>query len=125
MVWHLFVVGADPPVDTGGVAGWVVLLLGGGGAASVYTLVKAYRLWASGVETAEAAAIANLERWRLDADQRADAAEDRAESCIQALARERELTAWQDRRIAHLERTLVIGGIEPPPPETPRPRPSP
>ena len=109
MTWLLGLPWLMPQVDTGGVAAWVVVLLGGGGAASVLTLVKAYRLWASGAETKEAAAIANLERWRIDADKR-------AADCLRALNIERQWTAWYDRRVAHLERTLITNGIDPPAP---------
>lgn len=49
----------------------VILILGGGGAASIYTLVRALLAYRNNAEAREDKAIENLERWRIDSDDRA------------------------------------------------------
>lgn len=107
----------------------VVLVLSGGGAAAVFTLAKAYLAIRNDADTREQAAIANLERWRLEADERATTA-------YAELGLEREVSSYWQRRAGQAEHLLARHGIdvpEPPPapeewrgapprdPQTPRP----
>lgn len=89
-----------------------MVILSGGGAAAVFTLVKALIALRSSTDTREATAISNLERWRRDADERADHA-------YHELGFEREVSAYWQRRAAAAEHALVLsGGVVPecPPP---------
>lgn len=92
----------------------VVLVLGGGGAAAIFTLVKAYLAIRGAADTREAAAIANLEKWRKDAD-------DRADHAYRELGLEREVSSYWQRRAGAAEHLLALNGITPP--ETPPPAP--
>lgn len=92
----------------------VVLVLSGGGAAAIFTLVKAYLAIRSSVDTREATAIASLERWRKEAD-------DRATTAYYELAHEREVSAYWQRRAGVAEHLLSRHGVpvpEPPPAPT-------
>lgn len=82
----------------------VVLILGGGGAVAIFTLAKAYIAVRGSADTREASAIGNLEKWRLDADQRADAA-------YQDLMFERQLSTFWQRRAAEVEHTARLNGV--------------
>lgn len=89
----------------------VVLILGGGGAAAIFTLAKAYLAIRNSTDTREATAIANLERWRLDADERARVA-------YYELGFEREVSSYWQRRAGVAEHLLASHGVpvpEPPP----------
>jgi len=92
----------------------VVLVLSGGGAAAIFTLVKAVLAVRTSTDTREAAAIGNLERWRKDADERADRA-------YHELGFEREVSAYWQRRAATVEHLLLVNGVQlpdfPPPPK--------
>jgi hypothetical protein len=93
----------------------VVLILSGGGAMAIYTLVKAFLAIRSSTDTREATAIGNLERWRLDADKRADA-------FYQDLIYERQLSAFWQRRAATVEHVARVNGVDVPPlPPAPKP----
>jgi len=89
-----------------------VLVLSGGGAAAIFTLVKAWLALRASADTREATAIANLERWRIEADTRADRA-------YAALELERELHAYWQRRAAAMEYALFLQGV--PVPDFPNP----
>lgn len=80
-----------------------VIILSGGGAAAIFTLVKAFLAVRSSADTREATAISNLERWRVEADTRADRA-------YAELAHEREVSAYWQRRSAITEHALVLQG---------------
>lgn len=91
-----------------------VLVLAGGGAAGVYTLVKAVILLRDSTDTREASAIKNLEKWRVDADRR-------AEYFQKAWEFQRKLTDHWWRRAGQLEYTVRANGIEVPPvPDEPK-----
>lgn len=91
----------------------VVAILGGGGAVAIFTLAKAYLAIRGAADTREASAIANLERWRKDADTRAARA-------YYELGIEREVSSYWQRRAGVAEHLLARHGIEPPdPPPTP------
>lgn len=94
----------------------VVLVLSGGGAAAIFTMVKAFLAVRGSTDTREASAIANLERWRLQADERAD-------GFYQDLCFERGVSAYWMRRAAELEHAFRASGGEVPPAEPPPPRP--
>lgn len=83
----------------------VVVILSGGGAAAIYTLVKAWLAIRGLADTREATAISNLERWRVEADRRADHA-------YAELEHERELVAYWLRRSAQAEHVLALNGLE-------------
>lgn len=88
-----------------------VLVLGGGGAAAIFTLVKAVLAVRASTDTREATAVANLERWRRDADERADTA-------YYELSKEREVSAYWQRRAGVAEHLLARNGVpmpQPPP----------
>lgn len=87
-------------------------LLGGGGAAAIYTLVRAFLALRSSTDTREATAIANLERWRHEADAR-------AEQFYSDLVFEREISIYWQRRAAEVEVTARLGGVTVPPPAPP------
>lgn len=89
----------------------VVLILGGGGAAAIYTLVKAVLAIRNSTDTREATAIANLERWRIEADER-------ARTAYYELGFEREVSSYWQRRAGVAEHHLAVHGVpmpEPPP----------
>lgn len=86
-----------------------VLILAGGGAAGVYTLVKAVILFRNSTDTREASAIKNLERWRVDADRR-------AEYFQRGWEFQRRLTEYWWRRAGQLEYIATVNGVEVPPP---------
>lgn len=93
----------------------VVLILSGGGAMAIFTLVKAFLAIRASTDTREATAISNLERWRLDADKRAS-------GFYQDLVYERELSAFWQRRAATIEHVARINGVDVPPlPPVPKP----
>lgn len=85
----------------------VIAVLSGGGAAAIFTLVKAVLAVRTSVDTREATAIGNLERWRRDADARADRA-------YHELGFERETSAYWQRRAASAEHLLLMHGHQPP-----------
>jgi hypothetical protein len=90
-----------------------VIILSGGGAAAIFTLVRAFLAIRSSADTREAVAISNLERWRVEADNRADRA-------YAELEHARELSAYWQRRSAVMEHALVLnGGVCPPFPDPP------
>ena len=85
-----------------------LLILSGGGAGAIFTLVKAFIALRRSTDTREATAIGNLEKWRIQADQRADTA-------YADLAFEREMSAFWQRRAAELEHVAIARGIRLPP----------
>lgn len=85
----------------------VVLVLSGGGAAAIYTLVKAYLAIRTATDTREASAIGALERWRKEADERATHA-------YTLLGFEREMSAYWQRRTGMAEHQLATHGIDVP-----------
>lgn len=92
----------------------VVLILGGGGAAAIFTLVKAVLAIRQSADTREASAIANLERWRVEADER-------ARTAYAELGYEREVSSYWQRRTGVAEHLLASHGIEvPEPPPAPQ-----
>jgi hypothetical protein len=96
----------------------VVLVLSGGGAAAIFTLVKAYLAVRESTDTREASAIGNLERWRKEAD-------DRATHAYVLLGHEREVSAYWQRRSGFAEHLLARNGVPAPsydpPPDSPPP----
>lgn len=80
------------------------VILGAGGAGFLTAVGAVVRSWRDGVEQSEARAIKNLERWRIDADNRANREEKRANILQRLLDRER-------RYVAILEYTLIRAGI--------------
>jgi hypothetical protein len=115
---------AAPPVSSGDASSWALVVLTGGGAVGVYTLVKAWLAIRGNVETREASAIANLEKWRQDADHRADAAETRLARVVADNLLERAYSHYWELRAARAERELAVHGIPiPTPPPEPVPRP--
>lgn len=90
----------------------VVLILSGGGAAAIFTLVKALLAVRGSTDTREATAIANLERWRVQADERAD-------GFYNDLCFERGVSAYWMRRSAQLEHAVVASGGQVPPTDPP------
>lgn len=89
------------------------LILGAGGLAFLTAVFRFVRDWRKGVEGHEAKAIANLEKWREDADTR-------ALRCLDALDKQRDYTAYWQRRTARAESACERAGVEipesPPPP---------
>lgn len=112
MTWLLLIPAAGSGIDTGAAGELVLLILTGGGALAIYTLVKAFLAVRAGVETREGEAIGNLVQWRLDADARADAAAARADSCTVKLELEREWGRYWQLRAARAERALAAAGLE-------------
>lgn len=82
----------------------VALVLGGGGAAAIFTLVKAYLAIRADADTREAAAVSTLDRWRREAEQRAAETWDRLEH-------EREVNEWLFRRVGALEHLALSNGL--------------
>ena len=93
-----------------------ILILAGGGAAGIYTLVKALILYRNSADTREATAIGNLEKWRNQADARAEYFEKKWDF-------ERTLVEFWRRRAGLLEYLSTSRGVEIPPLD-PIPRPS-
>lgn len=89
-------------------------VLGAGGAGFLATLVKFLLAIRSSAETREAKAIANLERWRDDAD-------GRAHKCLDRLDRQRTISTYWQTRCGVLEHALSVAGV--PFPEAPIPPP--
>lgn len=95
----------------------VVLLLSGGGAAAIFTLVKAWLAIRGSVDTREQTAIAHLERWRKEAD-------DRARHAYRLLDYQRDVSAYWQRRCGMAEHLLAYNGIDmPDAPNPPSPDP--
>lgn len=92
----------------------VVLILSAGGATAIFTIVKSVIAWRNSVDTREATGIANLERWRMQADRRAD-------RNAALLDHEKEVSAHWRSRAGLLEYTLNVNGI-PIPPAPPLPK---
>lgn len=111
-------------VDSGPVGQWIVLVLAGGGALGIYTLVKAFLAVRGSVEMRESKAIQNLEKWRIEADERADRAETRLATAISDVLLERAYTHYWELRAANAERELALNGVPIPlSPPQPMPRP--
>lgn len=92
----------------------VVLLLGAGGATFIWTVVRSYLAIRGAAETREAVAIRNLERWRDEADRR-------AQVCHQRLEVQTDFAEFWRFRASDLEHQLHLNGV-PVPPLPPRPR---
>lgn len=88
----------------------IIALLGAGGATFLWTVVRSYLAIRNSAEVREDKAIANLEKWRDDADKR-------ALDCLDRLANSREHIAYWQRRAAVMEHTALIAGLEIPPRE--------
>lgn len=90
------------------------IILGAGGAGFIAAVVQALSSWRNGVEQREHRAVANLERWRIDADARAERLQHALDLAFDALRAER---AWS----GHLEYTMRAAGMDLParPPDTP------
>lgn len=92
----------------------VVVILSGGGAAAIFTLVKAWLAIRQSADTREATAIGHLERWRREADER-------AEHAYLLLGHERDVSSYWQRRAGMAEHVLASHGVavpECPPPPT-------
>lgn len=95
----------------------LVLILGAGGATFLWTAVRSYLAIKDNADTREDKAVANLERYRLLADQRADRAEKR-------LGWQADVADFWRRRSVSLEALLIRKGHEAEiPPLPPRPAP--
>lgn len=90
------------------------VILGAGGAGMVAAIAQALSSWRNGVEQREHRAVGNLERWRIDADARAERLQHALDLAFDALRAER---AWS----GHLEYTMRAAGMDLParPPDTP------
>lgn len=102
------------PPPSGGANDWLPYVLGAGGAGFLATLIKFILDLRSNAETRESKAIANLERWRDDADERAD-------TCLRRLDQQRNCTAYWQTYAANLVHALTLAGIEVPAPPGPPP----
>ena len=90
------------------------IILGAGGAGFIAAVVQALSSWRNGVEQREGRAVANLERWRVEADDRADRRQALLETQYEAV---RYWRSWA----GHLEYLLEAAGQ--PVPERPTPYP--
>jgi hypothetical protein len=93
-------------------------ILGAGGIAFLTAIFNAVQAYRASAETREAKAVENLERWRIEAD-------NRTLQCLDDLTFERNLTLFWQRRAATLEFGLRQHGIDPPEMEVPPMRPAP
>lgn len=89
-------------------------ILGAGGVGFLATGAKFILALRASAETREAKAIANLERWRLDADSR-------AQRCLDRLDHQRDLTTYWQTRCGVLEHTMSVAGVNVPPALSPPP----
>lgn len=98
----------------------LLVILGTGGVASLGAAGKWFIAWRNGATARESKAIARIEKWGQDADQR-------ALKCYDALDAERALTSYWSARCAAREYQLERNGLHPtpyaPPPDTPAPPP--
>lgn len=92
-------------------------ILGAGGIAFLTAVFNAIQAYRASAETREAKAVENLERWRIEAD-------NRTLQCLDDLAHERNLVLYWQRRAATLEYGLRQHGIDPPPMDQPPMRPT-
>lgn len=93
------------------------VILGAGAVGFIGACVQAWQAFRNSAETREAKALANLDRWRHEADERADRA-------LADLEHERAMGAWHWRRVGTLEHLLLSHGIPVPPADDPPLRPS-
>lgn len=93
------------------------VILGAGGAGFIAAATQAYSAWRSGAEARESKALRNLERWRDEADRR-------AELYLTQLDHERRWGSYWRQWAGTLEYALRQAGIDlpPRPPEPPPPR---
>lgn len=84
------------------------LILGAGGAGFLAALTQAVAAWRAGTDTREARAVANLERWRDEADQRATRLQAELD------AQHRRLDTWR-AWAGSLEYALNTTGVPLPP----------
>lgn len=84
------------------------IVLGAGGAGFIAALAQAWSAYRHGAEAREAKAIANLERWRDEADARAI-------SYLRDIERERRWGAYWRSWAGALEYRMTAAGIELPP----------
>lgn len=94
---------------------WLGVVLGAGGVAFLGALFKGVQMLRDGARAREREAIAGLEKWREDADKRADRA-------FRELDYMRTLVAYWQARAGAREYQLHLHGITPdPPPPLPMP----
>lgn len=92
------------------------LILGAGGVAFLGALFKGVQMWRDGTDAREAKAIAGLEKWRVDADHRADRAQSWSDYYQSAAS------AWQSHA-GTLAYALTSAGLPVPPDPVLPPRP--
>lgn len=96
---------------------WLGVVLGAGGVAFLGALFKGVQMLRDGARAREREAIAGLEKWREDAD-------DRARRAYQELDFMRSIASYWQARAGAREYQLLSNGIQPDPP-LPLPLPSP